>query len=203
MSKDILIGKTKINGKTIIVKVAKTGQNHAVAPQDVVNAVYKLCNGRYVKACEFPGYLRQLCKKFFGSVRGAKWEAKIIRGKKWTVKKFLKCVYQYCAPKYRSEKEWPDSMKYWSVRFFGSVRQAKIVANILKDQRKKNRNRHKDFQGVWPDNKLLSWVWLQSSKKPTYWPGYIIRMCQIRFGSCRHALWLARAMKDERKYKRR
>lgn len=132
-------GKKTRNGAVIVKGLTKEihiGRPLKWTKETLVRQVYKLCKGRYVKACKFPPYLYELCIQFFGSVRAAKWEAKIIHGESWTYEKFVKCVHQYCRKRYREEKDWPSNMKVLARQYCGSVRKAKWESGIIQDRRK-------------------------------------------------------------------
>ena len=101
------------------------GRPSGWSKEDVLRAVYRLCRGRYVKAKAFPPYLYKLCNSRCGSVRAAKWEAKLILGKDWTYDKFMKCVDQFAGKKYREDGDWPENLRAMAKRFCGSIRAAK------------------------------------------------------------------------------
>ena len=172
--------------------------------KDAIRAVYKLCKGRYVKAKEFPTYLYKLCKQFCGSVRAAKWEAKVIHGSRWTYDKFIKWVYQFAKNKYREEKDWPAKMRVLAKRFCGSVRRAKWEAGVIRDKRHRLRGRYQ-LQGLWTKKRFLKEFTVICSngyKKPSQVPGYMRTLAVQHCGSVRAAKWECGILKDIRKAKR-
>jgi len=171
----------------------------------VLKAVYKLCNGRYVKAKSFPPYLYQLCRCRFGSVRSAKWEAKIILGKTWTYDKFIKCVAQFARKKYREDKDWPENLRALAKRFCGGIRSAKWQAGIIKDNRCKVRDRYK-LEGLWTKKQFMEQFkafCTYGYKKSTQIPGYMRVLAVKNFGSIRAAKYAVGILEDPRKARRR
>jgi len=163
--------------------------------KDIIRAVYKLCKGRYVKAKEFPYYLYKLCVEWCGSVRAAKWEAKIIHGKKWNYHKFIKCVYQYAKNRYRAESDWPPKMRSLAKRFCGTIRQAKWEAGVINDPRSKER-KHYDLKGLWTKKRFLKefrQICKNGYKKSAQVPSYIRTIAVQHCGSVRAAKWEKRS----------
>jgi hypothetical protein len=170
----------------------------------VIGAVYKLCRGRYVKAKDFPTYLYKLCSRFCGSVRAAKWEAKVIHGKAWNYHKFIKWVYQFAGKMYREDKDWPAKMRALAKRFCGSVRRAKWESGVIKDHRRRLRNRYQT-EGLWSRKRFLKELKEMCSngyKKPSQIPGYMRGLAVQHCGSVRSAKWECGILKDVRKVRR-
>ena len=173
--------------------------------KDIIHAVYKLCKGRYVKAKDFPPYLYKLCREFCGSVRAAKWEAKIIHGKSWSREKFTKWVFQFAKNKYREDKHWPAKMRTLARRFCGSIRKAKWEAGIIHDLRQKKRTRQ-EREGLWSKKKFLKKfheLCRDGYKKASRMPGYMRMLAVQHCGSVRNAKWECGILKDPRQAKRK
>jgi len=181
------------------------GRPSAWKKTQVLKAVYKLCKGRYVKAQNFPSYLYQLCCRHFGSVRAAKWEAKIILGKTWTYDKFIKCVDQFARKKYRENKDWPENLRALAKRFCGGIRAAKWQAGLIKDNRRKVRSRYQ-LEGLWTKKKFMEQFkafCTYGYKKSTQIPGYMRFFCVKHFGSIRSAKYAVGILEDPRKIRRK
>ncbi len=173
--------------------------------EEVLGRVYKLCKGKYVRAKDFPPYLYKLCNRHFGSVRAAKWEAKIILGKTWSYDKFIKCVYQFAKPKYRDDKHWPENLKTLAKRFCGSIRSAKWQAGIVKDNREKVRDRYK-LDGLWTKKEFTEQFkafCTYGYKKSSQVPGYMRVQAVTHYGSLRAAKYAVGILKDPRRKKRK
>ena len=173
--------------------------------EKVVRAVYRLCKGRYVKSSELPPSLYKLSVKFCGSVRAAKWEAKIIHGRHWSYEKFIKCVEQFCEKRYRGEKDWPIQMRVLAKNFCGSIRAAKWEAGVIRDKRRKKRSHYGNLERLWTRAKFFRWVGDfcgDGYKKPAQWPGYMRELAVRYCGSVRAAKWKAKILKDPRKRRR-
>lgn len=209
LKKGLLKGKKMKDGTIVLSRRMKEpkpkGHPRMWTKEKVIQAVYKLCKGRYIKASDFPPFLYKLCKKFCGSVRAAKWEAKIIFGRHWTYEKFIKCVEQFCRKRYREEKSWPPNMRELAKQFCGSIRKAKWEAGVIRDRRKRARKNYATLEGLWTKEKFLTWVGdycRNSYKKPEGWPGYMRELAVRYCGSARKAKWEAKILKDQRKKKR-
>lgn len=172
----------------------------------VLKEVYDLCKGTYIHSYEFPQNLRKLCIKHFSSVRDAKWSAKIRYGH-WEPSKFLKCVRQFCIKHYRSEKDWPPKMRHLAVHFCGSIRKAKMAAQIVHDMRGKI-PQSGDRRGkiALHRKKILDEIrnvhQNGQSQKVKYWPGFLRQRAQKYFGSTRLAQIEAGVIDDSRKVRR-
>ena len=170
----------------------------------VLKAVYRLCKGRYVKAKNFPPYLYKLCARHCGSVRAAKWEAKIILGKSWTYEKFMKCVRQFAREKYREDKDWPENLKALAKRFCGSIRAAKWQAGLIRDNRRP-RGRYTQ-EGIWTKERFESEFkafCTYGYKKSRQIPGHMRVYAVKHFGSIRAAKHGVGILEDPRKARRR
>jgi hypothetical protein len=112
--------------------------------------VNRYCRKRYREDRDWPEHLRALAKRFCGSTRRAKWEAGVIdcrrrslRGarrfsqKRWTRKKFLGWVRDFCSAGYRKQQAWPGYMRTLAKTYFGSVRAAKVRAGIIRRPRRR------------------------------------------------------------------
>ena len=63
------------------LRIPKPGRPMEWTREKILRCVHALCNDKYVEAKDFPPYLYKLCisKKYgIGSVRAAKWEARIL-----------------------------------------------------------------------------------------------------------------------------
>ena len=172
---------------------------------EVLKKVYRLCKGRYVKVKDFPPYLYKLCNRHCGSVRAAKWEAKVILGKSWTYDKFMKCVYQFAQPRYREDRHWPEKLRALAKRFCGSVRAAKWESGVIKDNREKVRDHYK-LDGLWTKKEFIEQFkafCTYGYKKSSQVPGYIRFFAVKHFGSVRAAKWAVGILKDPRKIRRK
>ena len=181
------------------------GRPSAWEKPQVLKAVYKLCKGRYVKAKNFPPYLYKLCCRHCGSVRSAKWEAKIILGKTWSYDKFIRCVDQFARKKYREDKDWPENLKALAKRFCGSIRAAKWQAGLIKDNRRKARGRYK-LEGLWTEKEFMEQFrafCTYGYKKSVQIPGYMRFLAVRHFGSIRAAKYAVGILEDPRKSRRR
>ncbi|OGR82799.1 MAG: hypothetical protein A2901_05380 [Elusimicrobia bacterium RIFCSPLOWO2_01_FULL_54_10] len=173
--------------------------------EQVLQKVYKLCKGRYVRTKDFPPYLYKLCDRHCGSVRAAKWEAKIILGKTWSYDKFMKCVSQFARKKYREDKDWPENLRSLAKRFCGSIRAAKWQAGIIKDNRRKIRSRYK-LEGMWTKKEFTEQFkafCTYGYKKSTQIPGYMRFLAVKHYGSIRAAKWAVGILQDPRIKKRK
>ncbi len=196
------------DGSWILTKQIRTvrkGRPQVWNKQKVIREVYRLCKGRYIRAVDFPSSLYKLCKKYCGSVRAAKWEAKILHGRSWPKDKFLKCVRQFCAHRYREEKNWPASMRRLSKLYCGSVRKAKWEAGVIMDARKEIRLPQEDAKLYWNKRKILKWLsdyCRGNYRKPAYMPGHMRSIIVRHFGTVRSAKHEAGILKDVRNFKR-
>ncbi len=167
----------------------------------VVAAVFRLCKGRYVRAIDFPGSLYKLCKKYCGSVRAAKWEAKILHGRSWTRAKFLKCVRQFCVKRYREDKDWPVNLRVLAKLHCGSIRKAKWEAGVIQDPRRRDRLQLSEAQTYWDRKKVLRWLkdyCRGGYRKPSQIPGHMRSIIVRHFGTVRSAKFAAGILKDVR-----
>lgn len=172
--------------------------------EQVLRMVYDRCKGRYVKASDFPSFLYKLCRKHFGSVRAAKWEAKIIHGREWTRAKFLKCVRQYCARRYRDESKWPPRMRALAKQYCGSARKAKWEAGVIRDPRRRRRAIVRE--NAWNRERIRKWLKEYCRgryRKSAAIPGYMRVLLVRYFGSIRAAKHAAGVLRDVRSKRRR
>ena len=186
-------------------EAASIGRPAKWRKEDVILAVYKLCKGKYVRTKDFPPYLYKLCDQFCGSVRAAKWEAKIVLGHTWNYDKFIKCVYQFAEKKYREDKAWPENLRALAKRFCGSIRAAKWQAGVIQCNRKKVRERYK-LEGLWTKKqffKEFKAFCLYGYKKPAQIPGYMRFFAVKHCGSIRAAKWECDILQDPRLKKRK
>ena len=170
----------------------------------VLKAVYRLCKGRYVRAKKFPPYLYKLCARHCGSVRAAKWEAKIILGKTWTCEKFLKCVRQFARKRYREDKDWPENLAALAKRFCGSIRAAKWQAGLIQDKRGPRRRYLEE--GIWTKKQFMDEFKAFCTfgyKKSQQIPGHMRVYAVKHFGSIRAAKHAVGILEDPRKARRR
>lgn len=204
LRKKVVSGKKLKNGQWVILrqeKPVKKGRPQTWSKEKVIQEVYKLCRGRYVKAEDFPPALYKLCRRYCGSVRAAKWEAKIIHGRQWTKDKFLKCVRQYCARRYRDENRWPPNLKRLAKIHCGSVRKAKWEAGVIEDNRQARRSPRRNARTLWSRKELLRWVsdfCRESYLKPAYIPGHMRALLVRQFGTVRAAKYAAGVLKNVR-----
>ncbi len=202
--------KRKKDGTYVVVREVdslKMGRRPKYTREDILNQVYKLCKGRYVKATDFPHNLYKLImsKQYnIGSIRAAKWEAKILHGKRWSYDKFLKCVKQFCNKRYKAEKDWPENMRGLAEHFCGTIRRAKWEAGIIVDKRQKERQSYSTKK--WNKENFLEWVTEYCKdryRKNREFPGYMRRLALLYFDSVRHAKLMAKILVDQRKNNRR
>ena len=205
---DIQCKKTA-KGRIIVLKELrkiKRGKPPQYTREEIIKQVHRLCKDRYVKASEFPSHLYKLCKSKvygIGSVRAAKWEAKILHSKRWIYSDFIQCVIDYCSKQYREDKDWPDQLRGLAEHFSGSIRRAKWEAGIIKDIRRKNRKN--SLVDLWPKKKFLKWVHEfcnDGYKKADQWPGYMRHLAVLHCKTIRGAKWEAKILHDQRKNKR-
>lgn len=117
-----------------------------------IQSVRQFCQNRYQENSDWPPHLKELARRYCGSIRRAKWEARVIQEPRqhertshklpqgnWTKKKFLKWVRSFCQYRYHKVEHWPAYMRTLSVQYFSSVRAAKMAAGVLVDPRKKRR----------------------------------------------------------------
>jgi len=206
LQKGHIKGKKLKNGTIVIIEERKKdisrGKPSQWTEEKLINAVYKHCKGRYVKASDFPPYLYKLCNKLCGSVRAAKWKAKIIHGRHWTYDKFIKCVNQFCLKKYREDKDWPANIRSLAGSFCGSIRRAKWEAGIIRDTRRKTRDRYSKLEKLWTKDKFLNWVnefCGERYRKHGSWPGYMRELAKRYCGSVRAAKHEAGILKCRRR----
>lgn len=202
-----LRARKRVDGTFLIVSEneVRRGQPPKWTEEKVVREVYRLCRGRYVKASGFPPYLYKLCRKFCGSVRAAKWEAKIVHGRHWTYEKFVKCVSQFCRGRYREDRDWPANLRALAKRFCGSVRAAKWEAGVIRCRRRQLRRRYHRLEGLWTREKFLRWVrtfCADGYKKQQAWPGYMRQLARRYCGSVRAAKVRAGVIRKPRRRSR-
>lgn len=167
----------------------------------VAAAVYRLCRGRYIRAVDFPSSLYKLCKKYCGSVRAAKWEAKVLHGRTWTRRKFLKCVRQFCVKRYREDRDWPVNMRQLAKQHCGSIRKAKWEAGVILDPRSADRLQQGTAKLYWDRAQVLRWLkgyCKGTYRKPAFIPGHMRSIIVRHFGTVRSAKYAAGILKDVR-----
>ncbi len=117
-----------------------------------IQSVQQFCGKRYKENKDWPPALKELARRYCGTIRRAKWEARIIQEPRtyertshkmpqgnWTKKKFLAWVRSFCQYRYRKVEHWPAHMRTLALQYFSSVRAAKFAAGVLKESRKKKR----------------------------------------------------------------
>ncbi|MBI2118003.1 MAG: hypothetical protein HYT97_00050 [Elusimicrobia bacterium] len=174
--------------------------------EKVLKAVQQLCKNRYVDASHFPPALYKACKKYCGTLRRAKWKAKILNDRHWNYEKFIASVQQYCLKEYKNEKDWPKNLRALAKKYCGSVRKAKWEAGIIIDIRKKKRKKHEVLKIKWTKEKFLNWVWefcRWGYQKPESWPNYMRELAVRYCSSVRAAKWEAKILQEQRKNSRK
>ena len=204
-----IVCRKNVRGRIFVVRGVlpkKRGRPFSYNRKKILKRVYQLCKNKYVPTSKFPSALYKLCRSpqyGIGSVRAAKWQAKLLFEKRWTYPQFIRQVTKFCRREYRLEKDWPYYLKEMAHHFCGSVRQAKWEAGIIQDQRRHHRK--KSILTLWPKEKFLNWVQKFCAgkyKKSTHWPGYMRYLAVLYCHSVRGAKWQAKILSNRRKGKR-